>query len=200
MAIVDSGTNALIEDVDGFNPEQTIDAATLDQTFLDGVMFSGIDGSTDSRDTLALVQFDNLFGAAAGQAPAGVPVAQAWVVITTGDTNNSAQSAGPYAAHAMLRAWEVSSLHSSFGDINGLQVGDGDISPALDIQDGIIRGAEVWFDVTEYAEGIRTGATNYIIAIQADGTADGWQIHTNGSSTPDARPRLVIYSGDLSGE
>jgi hypothetical protein len=63
---------------------------------------------------------------------------------------------------------------------------------------GFIRGAEVWFDVTSYLEGVRTGAADYGVAIQANGTADGWQIHTTGSTTPDARPRLVVYSADLS--
>jgi hypothetical protein len=94
----------------------------------------------------------------------------------------------------------MSSLHSSFGAVNGLQVSDGDIGPALDSEDGIIRGAEVWFDVTDYVEGVRTGAADYGVAIQANGTADGWQIHANGSTTPDARPRLIVYSADLGGQ
>jgi hypothetical protein len=96
----------------------------------------------------------------------------------------------------MLRSWDTTSLHSSFGSVNGLQVGEGDISPALDSQDGVIRGADVWFDVTEYLEGVRNGATDNGIAILTTGTADGWQIHTNGSLTADARPRLVVLSGN----
>jgi len=113
-------------------------------------MFAGTDGSTSSPDNLALLKFDNVFGAEAGQAPADVPVAKAWVVITTGDTSTDARSIGPYAAHVMLRPWDTTSLHSSFGAVNGLQVGDGDIGPILDAPDGYIRGAEVWFDVTDY--------------------------------------------------
>ena len=201
MAIVRSGTNALIADTDDVdNPERTEDASTLDQTFLDGIMFADTDGSTSSPDDLALLKFDNVFGAEAGQAPADVPVAKAWVVITTGNTNVNARSIGPFAAHTMLRPWDTTSLHSSFGQVNGLQVGDGDIGPTLDAPDGYIRGAEVWFDVTEYAEGVRTGATDYGIAIQGDGTADGWQIHATGSTVLEARPRLVVYSADLGTE
>ena len=97
----------------------------------------------------------------------------------------------------MLRPWDTTSLHSSFGSVNGLQVGEGDISPALDSKDGIIRGAEVWFDVTDYLEGVRNGATDNGIAILTTGTADGWQIHTNGSLTENARPRLVVFSGNV---
>ena len=198
MAIVRSGTNALIEDVGHLDrPEMTEDASALDQTFLDGVVFSDIAGNTNSPDDLALLKFDRVFGTEPGQAPMEVPVARAWVVITTGDTNANARSGGPYSAHAMLRPWDVSSLHSAFGAVNGLQIGDGDIGPALDSLDGFIRGAEVWFNVTDYLEGVRTGAADHGIAIQANGTADGWQIHTNGSTPLEARPRLVAYSADL---
>jgi hypothetical protein len=198
MAIVRSGTNAIIEDIGDLDrPEMTEDGSALDQTFLDGVLFTDIAGNTSSPDDLALLKFDNVFGAEPGQAPMDVPVAKAWVVITTGDTNANARTVGPYSAYAMLRPWDTTSLHSSFGAVNGLQVGDGDIGPALDTHDGIIRGAEVWFDVTDYLEGVRTSATDYGIAIQANGTGDGWQIHTTGSTIPEARPRLVLYSADL---
>jgi len=198
MAIIRSGTNASIEDTgDLDNPERTDDGSALNQTFLDGVIFTDTAGNTSSPDDLALLKFDNVFGEEPGQAPMDVPVAKAWVVITTGDTNANARTNGSYSAHTMLRPWDVSTLHSSFGDINGLQIGDGDIGPALDSPEGFIRGAEVWFDVTDYLEGVRIGATDYGIAIQANGTADGWQIHTNGSTTLEARPRLVVYSADL---
>lgn len=201
MVIVRSGTNAMIEDTgDLDNPEITEDASTLDQTFLDGVLFSDIAGNTSSPDDLALLKFGNVFGTEAGQAPNDVPVAKAWAVITTGDTSANAPTGGPYAAYAMLRPWDTTSLHSAFGAVNGLQFGDGDIGPVLDSLYGFVRGAEVWFDVTDYLEGVRTGATDNGIAIQANGTSDGWQIHTNGSTTLDARPRLVVYSADLGTE
>jgi hypothetical protein len=201
MAIVRSGLNALTEDTtDVDRPEITEDASTLDQTFLDGVHYTDLAGTTDSADDLALLKFENVFGTAAGQAPPDVPVAKAWLVVTTGDLSTAAHTSGPFAAFTMLRPWDVSSLHSSFGEVNGLQVSDGDISPALDSLDGFIRGAEVWFNVTDYLEGVRTGAADYGIAVQANGTADGWQIHTTGSTTPDARPRLVVYSAELGSE
>jgi hypothetical protein len=198
MAIVRSGMNAMIEDIGDLDrPEMTEDGSALDQTMLDGVQFSDTAGTASSPDDLALLKFADVFGAEPNQAPMDVPVAKAWVVITTGDTSLYARTSGPYAAYAMLRPWDTTSLHSSFGDINGLQVSDGDIGPVLDSLDGFIRGAEVWFDVTDYLEGVRTGATDHGIAIQANGTADGWQIHANGSTNVDARPHLVVYSADL---
>ena len=194
MAIIHSGNNALIADAD----EDVNDGATFtEQTFLDGIMFSSIDGVTSSPDLLTLIKFDGIFGTDEGQAPTDVPVAKAWLVITTGNTSTACQTVGPFSAYTMLREWDMTSLHSSFGEVNGLQVGDGDISEALDTLDGFIRGAEVWFDVTDYVEGVRTGAADNGVAVQGDGTSDGWQIHTNGSDEVDARPRLVVYSGDL---
>lgn len=199
MAIVRSGTNALINDSDPVanptNPERTEDASTLNLAFLDGPVFSSLDGTTSSVDDLALIKFGGVF--AAGQVPTNVPVAKAWVVVTTGEVSNAAHSPGPWSAFKMNRAWDTTSLHSSFGAVNGLQTGDGDIGAPLDTLEGFIRGAEAWFDVTSYLEGVRTGAVDNGIAIQAAGTADGWQIHTNGSTTELARPKLVVYSADL---
>jgi hypothetical protein len=199
MAIVRSGNNALIDDSDPVanptNPERTEDASTLNQTFLDGVFFTSQDGTTNSPDDLALLKFGGVF--AAGQVPINVPVAKAWVVVTTGDISNAASTPGPWSAHKMLRPWDTTTLHSTFGDIDGLQVGDGDIGPALETLDGFVRGSEAWFDVTSYLEGVRTGGVDNGIAIQANGTADGWQIHTNGSTLEAARPKLIVYSADL---
>jgi hypothetical protein len=196
MALVRSGTNALIADTaDPTNPERTEDGSTLDQTFLDGVFFTQPDGTTNSPDDLALLKFDGVF--APGQAPADVPVAKAWLVVTTGETSTNARTPGPWTAHTMLRPWDVTTLHSSFGAVNGLQVSDGDISPALDTLHGFVDGSEQWFDVTDYLEGVRNGAADHGLAIQSGGTADGWQIHTNGAALESARPRLVVYSADL---
>lgn len=198
MAIVRSGLNALIEDTEDLDrPEVTEDASLLDQTFLDGPYFSSPDGTTSSGDDFTLLKFDNVFGAGTGQAPSDVPVAKAWAVITTGEASNAAPTNGNWSAYTMLRDWDTTTLHSDFGSVNGLQPSDGDISTAIDTLGGFIRGAEVWFDVTDYLEGVRTGADDYGIAITADGTADGWQIHATGSATADARPRLVVYSGDV---
>jgi hypothetical protein len=200
MAVVRSGNNALEPDPDDpLLPEITEDGLDLDQTFLDGLQFADIDGNTNSPDDFALLKFDGVFGGDPGQAPGEVPVARAWAVMTTGDTSGSAPSSGPWSAHSMLRPWDTTSLHSSFGDINGLQVDDGDISPTLDTLDGFIRGAEVWFDVTDYLEGVRNGAEDHGLAVLTKGTADGWQIHATGSFEETARPRLVVYSADLSG-
>jgi hypothetical protein len=199
MVRVRSGSNVLMDD----GGEGTDDGLGLQEGFLDGANITLPDGTASSDDNFALVKFGNVFGAGASQSPADVPVAKAWVVLTTGDDVNEttgdsdAHSTGPYSAHAMLRDWDTTTLHNQLGAVAGLQVADNDISPALSVQDGMIRGSEVWFDVTSYLEGVRQGAADYGVAIQAAGTADGWSIHFNGSNEADLRPRLVVYSGDV---
>jgi hypothetical protein len=194
MAIVRSGVNPLVPQGDAL----TEDASLLDQTFLDGVLFTAPDGTTSSPDDFAVLKFDGVFGAAANQSPADVPVAKAWLVLTTGDLSTSASTNGPYSVYPMLRGWDTTTLYTDFGGTPGLQQSDGDILPELDRINGAIRGSEAWFDVTSYLEAVRTGSlADNGLAVVANGTADGWQIHANGSLTEDARPRLVVLSGDL---
>lgn len=200
MTLVYSGNNTLVYDpIDGEgNPlERSEDASLLNQVFLDGPQFSLPDGTTSSPDIFGAFKFDNVFGTAAGQSPSDVPVAKAWLVLTTGDTSANSQSSGPWSAHRLLREVNDTTIYSDIGNVGGLQVADGDIGAALDSAQGMIRGSETWFDVTSYMEGVRNGNADYGVAVIANGTSDGWQIHANGSTTADARPRLVVYSGDL---
>jgi hypothetical protein len=174
---------------DGLTGVGTVDPPlTSFQQFLDGK------NATDSPDDLALIKFADVFGAGAGQASATLPVAKAWLVLTTGDASGNARSPGTYVAHSMLRDWTTSSLYSSFGATPGLSEADGDLGPLADEQFGMITGSEVWFDVTDYLEAVRNGATDYGLAILSGGTTDGWQIHFNGSAEAGARPRLVVAS------
>lgn len=200
MARVQSGAIGLASTT---NPDPAIDdittdGATLaDPTFLDGPLFSDTIGTLSSGDDFALLKFDSVFGAGAGQAPTDVPVAKAWLVLTSGD-GADARSAGVWSAHKMLRSWDSTSLHSNFGDLPGLQVTDGDIGRALDSKAGMITGSEVWFDVTDYLEGVRTGATDMGLAVKATADDDGWQIYFNGAADTTLRPRLVVASGNVS--
>jgi hypothetical protein len=223
MAYVRSGTNIYgtttepdtgKDDItfDGITGQYTVAANTTIaapanltnfQVFLDGPQFPNddISGTASSADQLALVKFGGVFGTGANQAPSDVPVAKAWLVISggTNDTGFASFSNGDWAVHKVLRSWDSTTLHSGFGSRAGLQVSDGDIEAALDVQTGMIFGADAWFDVTSYLEGVRTGATDNGLAVLTTNTADGWQIHLNGSPTPDEalRPRLVVASGQV---
>ncbi len=166
-----------------------VTSLTSFQQLLDGM------GPSDlaSPDDLALIKFGDVFSAGPGQASPSFPVAKAWLVLTTGDSSANARSPGSFVAHPMLRDWTTTSLHNSFGATPGLSEADGDIGPLIDRQFGMITGSEVWFDVTDYVEGIRNGATDYGLAILAD-TTDGWQIWFNGAAAAGVRPRLIVAS------
>jgi hypothetical protein len=94
----------------------------------------------------------------------------------------------------MERDWDVTSLYSNFGDVPGLQVDDNDVAPSEFFAQGMITGSEIWFDVTDYLESVRNGAADFGLAVQSTGSADGWQIHLNGSPESAFRPRLVVVS------
>jgi hypothetical protein len=227
MAYVQSGTNIYgtttesdtrKDDItyDGFTGQYTLAANTTItspvalpdqpggngfQQFLDGPQFPADDvtGVANSQDVFALLKFGSVFGAGANQAPTDVPVARAWVALSSGTASGAAISNGEWAIHKVLRNWDSTTLHTDFGTRAGLQVSDGDISEALDTQIGMIYGSEVWFDVTSYLESVRTGATDNGIAVLTTNTADGWQIHLNGSPSPNEalRPRLIVASGNV---
>ncbi len=209
-----SGTNPdpSVDDItyDGFSGDPTVSAtSTIDpapttltsfQQFLDGPAFGVDPGVLTSPDDFGLFKFNNVFGGGAGQAPADKSVAKAWLVLTTGENSANARSGDKWAAYAMQRDWDATSLYSEdFGADPGLQSADGDIdATAVDIEQGMTTGSEVWFDVTSYLEGIRTGTTDHGLAVLHDvDTTDGWQIHLSGSDDTAARPRLVVFS-DLS--
>lgn len=221
MAIVKSGTNIFGTNVevdskkddltyDGATgtftvaPNSTLTPAALTgtgfQQFLDGAQFPPNDttGVAASPDDFALLKFGSVFGNGANQAPTDVPVARAWVVLNTGTANNASLSNGEWSIHRMLRDWSTTTLHSELGALPGVQQSDNDITAALDSKIGILFGSEVWFDVTSYLEGVRTGTTDYGLALKSATTADGWQIYLNGAGSPDEafRPRLIVASGN----
>jgi hypothetical protein len=171
--------------------DETVDGINYTQEFLDGADYN-------SSDVGSLIKFDDVFGAGAGQSPADVPVAKAWMVLTVGDSSDAAGSPGDWHVHAMKQDWDTTSLYSEFDlGFNPEKPTDrlgADISAALDTVQGVNKGSELWFDVTDYLEGVRNGADDYGLAILA-GTPDGIQIHFNGSDLAEARPRLVVASG-----
>jgi hypothetical protein len=150
----------------------------------------GIDAST--TESLALVQFSDVFGAGIGQAPSDKPVAKAWLVVTT-STNANARSNDPYDVDIVRQPWTTSTLYSQFGANPGLQFADGDVTPTLDRVHGMTNGSEAWYDVTSYLEAVRNGATDNGLAIKLRGT-DGSSIIFNGSTDLATRPRLVVAS------
>lgn len=185
VARLDSGA-----DINGSGDDITIDGTTVTGAYY----IDSNDAGTDPR-LRTLVRFNNVFGNGAGQAPSDKSVLKAWVVMTTGNSDNN-RAPGPVSVHPMLRNWDTTSVYSNIGDAPGLTEADGDIGPVLDANYGMINGSQSWFDVTSYLEGVRNGATDYGLAFIAN-TNDGWATFLNGATDPSVRPRLVVYS-DLS--
>jgi len=165
--------------------------------FLDGPAFGVDPGVLTSTDDSGLFKFGNVFGAAVGQAPADKGVAKAWLVLTTGIASGNARSPDTWEARAMSRDWDGTSLYSSsFGAIPGFQSDDGDMAATpLDTKYGMTTGSQIWFDVTSYLEGVRTGAADHgLIVLHGQDTADGWQIQLANGPDETLRPKLVVVS------
>jgi hypothetical protein len=169
----------------------TADGLTFTQEFLDGADFN-------SPDIASFIKFGGVFGAGANQSPADIPVAKAWMVLTVGDLSTAAGSPGDWHVHALKTDWSATNVYSDFDiGFNPEKPTDrlgADIGATLDTIQGVNLGSELWFDVTDYLEGVRNNAPDYGLAILA-GTPDGIQIHFNGSDLAQARPRLVVASG-----
>jgi hypothetical protein len=162
-----------------------------------------------SSEQFATFRFNDVFGTNAGQAPTDKPVQKAWLVLTTLNSSNvNARIPAPVDAYELSTSWDQTRTFDQYGANGGLQSGDGDITQnTLYRTPSVTNDGEIWFDVTDYAERIRNGATNNGIAIQARST-DGWQFAMNGSSAANiaTRPRLVVMSdltavgGSLAGD
>jgi len=173
------------------------------QAFLDGPAFNTDPTVLTSTDDSGLFKFGSVFGTGTGQSPADKPVAKAWLVLTTGDLNDAgtgnsvnARSPDTWTAYTMKHGWDGTSLYSTgFGATPGLQAGEDFDATALDTQQGMTTGAQVYFDLTNYLEAVRNGATDYGVAIvHGVNTTDGWQIELAQASDTAARPQLIVYS------
>jgi hypothetical protein len=156
----------------------------------DGKELIVTDGPKDDGTRYGLLRFDNLFGAAAGQVPAGATVEWARLYLTTPYSNSNAPGGGA-ELHRMLQAWNAGATwNASFGG-NGLQADGIEAVAATDRDTGTLTFGTKGFDVT-------AGVTAW-----ANGQANrGWGLFYN---TNDAsmfasaerfligeRPRLVV--------
>lgn len=193
-------SDAMVRLSSGVDLVNSSDDITLDSSTLTGSYYIDEMESSTANHLRTVLKFGDVFGAGAGQAPLDKAVAKAWVVVTTG-TSDDNRSPGPFSIHKMLRDWDTTTQtqYSTFGTVPGLQEADGDLGPALDLVYGSINGQQTWFEVTSYLEARRTaapGTPDYGLAIIPQ-TNDGWALLQNGNTDETVRPRLVVYS-DLS--
>jgi hypothetical protein len=148
------------------------------------------DGPNDGTTRYGLLRFDNLFGAALGQVPAGAVVEWARLYLTTPYSNTNAPGGGA-DLHRMLQSWNAGATwNNSFGG-NGLQANGTEAVAAADRDTGTLSFGTKGFDVT-------AGVTAW-----ANGQANrGWGLFFNNSdasmfasserSIVGERPRLVV--------
>ena len=109
-------------------------------------------------------------------------------------------SNGQWSAHRVLRDLGTRRLcipARTSVQRRGSRSTDGDISDALDTQEGIIYGSQVWFDVTSYLEGVRTGSHRQWFGHSLEFDGRWLAIHLNGSADPELRPKLYVVSANL---
>ncbi len=144
-----------------------------------------VDGSPLSQ---GLIRFDDLFGNAAGQVPAGATILSAKLSILTGAASND-ESTNTMALHQLLVPFDDNSSWNSLG--GGVSLG----SEALAASEFTLlpntRTDYAIFDVTDSIAAFASGsATNFGWLINPSGT-DGWRPRSSQAAAGD-RPVLQI--------
>ncbi len=170
----------------------TTDGATLTApTFLDGP-------AAGSPNDQMLIKFGDLFGSGPGQIPVGSTVQKAAFVLTTAglaDSTNS-MSTGPYSAFQLNVPFTTTTKYTDadpFGG-DGPTLGNPAEITLQSTRASFAYDSRVVYDVTGAVQNwLANPAQNFGLDIQANGTADGWQVHFSGSATVASRPQLLVY-------
>lgn len=145
------------------------------------------DGSPASQ---VLIRFDDLFGANAGQVPAGATILSAKLMLLTGAVSSDS-SLSPMAAHRLLIPWAPAATWNTLGA--GIAADGVEAAPIRDFA-LTANTTSTWavFDVTGSVQGWATNpASNQGWAIIPGGT-DGWRFASSESALIADRPRLEI--------
>lgn len=202
-----NGYNGAVNTVIGSNIADTPDATAATRTSLN---LDGYGATNASPDRQALFRFDDLFGSALGQVPAGATIIDARLDLTT-HTGSNSQSPGPWGAAALLAPFDPATA-----TYNGLAVNPADTPGTAGnrgawYQNGtatrpmagignMALGQKVSLNVTPFAHAWSTGQlANNGLVLQAGfvGTIDGWTPRSVNYDTVEDRPRLsVAYTTD----
>jgi hypothetical protein len=167
-------------------------AATQDLT-------ADLDTSTTlagNQDGQILVRFDNLFGSAAGQIPAGATIRSAKLILHTPPNSGTADndSNDTFRAHRMIIDWNHNATWNSLnGGVSTDNVEAASAASFSLVPD--IDGGPAIFDVTADIEAFQAGTANrgWLLRPSTTGTGDGWTIKSS-EYTVDVtlRPTLEI--------
>ncbi|MBP7949800.1 MAG: DNRLRE domain-containing protein [Verrucomicrobiales bacterium] len=138
-----------------------------------------------------LVRFDNLFGAAAGQIPAGSIIRSAKLILFT-PSGSSSDSDSTYRAHRMIADWtDAATWNSMSGGVsnnNSEAASSASFSLVPDVD-----GGPAIFDVTADMELFQSGTPNRGWLLRASSTdpEDGWTMNSS-EFTTDVTQRPVL--------
>jgi hypothetical protein len=145
--------------------------------------------ATGNQPVQPMVRFDDLFGAGAGQVPAGARITSAKLIIQNGSASDAGSSTTT-SVYRMLAPWDESATWNSMGggiSANGIQAsGSADVT----ITPESVGGTMV-LDVTPSVQVWANGLPNYGLVLLANGT-NGWRWNSNEATDASARPALEI--------
>lgn len=147
-------------------------------------------GASGNQPVQGLIRFDDLFGSAVGQIPAGATITSAVLTLYTGASSGDSSSTST-SLYRMLTSWNESSTWNSLSggiSANGTEaaaVADGTVTPS-------VLGAAVTFNVTATVQAwVNNSAANFGWALLANGT-NGWWWNSSEASNSTLRPALTI--------
>ena len=139
------------------------------------------DPAGTGKDVQALLRFDNVFGASAGQVPLDAQINSAQLVLQVTNPGNSIN------LHRMLQAWTATATWSSL--VGGVQADGVEAVTTADLATGSVATGVLTLNVTPSLTAWQTNpATNLGWAMLPTGS-DGLDFYSSEGSTP---PRLVV--------
>ncbi len=142
----------------------------------------------------ALIRFDNIFGNAAGQVPAGAIIQSAKLLIPTGSTSNSDESATAIELHRMKVGWNDTDTWNTFGG-DGITLGtDAETASEFTLLANVANASAI-FDVSDTIQDwLANPSANHGWAFIPTGT-DDWRWNSSEFATASLRPQLeIVYS------
>ena len=152
-----------------------------------------------NQEGQVLVRFDNLFGSAAGQIPAGALIHSAKLVLNTPDniTGSSYDSTSTYRAHRMIMDWTDTATWNSLtagvsnNNTEAATTATYSLAPS-------VAGGPAIYDVTADLELFQSGTLNrgWLLRASTASPDDGWTMKSSEYATDvTLRPSLdVTYS------
>lgn len=151
---------------------------------------------TGDQEAQILVRFDNLFGSAAGQIPAGAVIRSAKLLLNTpaNTTGTDYDSDSTFRAHRMVADWTDSATWNSMAGGVSANNTEAATTASFSLVPDVDGGPAV-FDVTADVELFQSGTANrgWVLRVSSSSGDDGWTVKSSEYATDvTLRPALEI--------